>query len=244
MRRRPTPTTRATRPTTARRRPGWWARGRRGAPAAALAGALLLAACDPASDPPETDGVEEPDDDLEPVAPEPADDPRDDDAPTDGADAPGETPGAAPLDADASAEDRDEPNDGADLTVTDVRVGTHEGFDRVTVELGGDATVGWFAGWTDQAIEDGSGRTVDVGGDAVLTLAVRGVLLPFDRPDDVEAWDGETVTAATGSDVLVEVVEGVLFEGQQQLFLGTEREVPFRIARLDDPQRIVIDLEH
>lgn len=209
-----------------------------------LASALLLAACDPAPEP-DPDEAEEPEDDPGPVAPEPTDDPDDATAPSEDDPEPSEeATGVPPLDVEAAADDRDEPNAGTDLTVTDVRVGTHDGFDRVTVELAGEAEVGWFAGWTDEAIEDGSGRRVDVGGDAVLTLAVRGVLLPPERPEEVDAWDGETVTAERGSEVLVEVVEGVLFEGQQQLFLGADREVPFRIARLEDPQRIVIDLVH
>lgn len=216
-----------------------------------LAGALALAACgDDAPEPDPETPIEDPVDlddglDDEVTDPGPADDP--DGSEPDG-DEPSTTPeeeaGAPPLGDQATTEDREQDNAGFDLTVTDVRVGTHDGFDRVTVELDGDAQVGWFTRWDDEAILSGSGQSAEVDGEMFLTVAVRGVLLPPDRPDDVEPWDGETVAAAAGSEVLVEVVEGVLFEGQQQIFLGADRDVPYRIERFEDPQRIVIDLVH
>jgi hypothetical protein len=149
-----------------------------------------------------------------------------------------------PLDEVATPDEREEASDGSDLTVTAVRVGAHDGFDRVTVELAGDAGAGWFASYTDGATEDGSGREVDVAGGGVLTLSVRGVVLPPDRPEDVDPFDGTTVAAPEGAGTLTEVVEGVVYEGQHQLFLGVDEEVPFRLERLEDPQRIAIDLVH
>lgn len=223
------------------------------ATAVVAAATLAVAACngddDPGPDPdpvpaPEAPEDDEPDDDL----PGDADDqddledpPADPDAGGDD-DADGTDEQVAPLEEVATTDDREQANDGSGLTVTDVRVGTHDGFDRVTVEIAGDAEVGWFASWTDEPIEDGSGQVAEVEGDAYLTVAARGMALPADRPDDVTAWDGQTVTAPDGAPVLVEVVEGVLFEGQQQLFVGATEEVPFRLERLEDPQRIVIDL--
>ena len=216
------------------------------------AAALGLAACGDDTEPdPDSDPITTPEPPDEPDGDDPDDDPGPD--PDDDADDPGAAPDPAPedevepvepLDQTATVDDREQDNDGFGMTISDVRVGTHEGFDRVTVDIEGDGEVGWFASWTDEPILDGSGEVADVEGEAYLTLATRGMALPDDRPEGVTAWDGETVTAPDGAPVLVEAVEGVLFEGQHQVFIGASEEVPFRIERLEDPQRIVIDLVH
>ena len=51
--------------------------------------------------------------------------------------------------------------------ITGVRTGLHDGYDRVVLDLtGSDPELGWFAGFTDEAIADPSGRPLDVDGDA------------------------------------------------------------------------------
>jgi hypothetical protein len=159
---------------------------------------------------------------------------------TDGAEA-----GAPALDAEASTDDRVQaPEGAADLVVTEVRVGTHDGFDRVVIDVGGEGRAGWFTELGADAFEDGSGAVVDVAGGAVLTIFVNAVAFPPDLPDPDVKWDGVTVAAPPGARVLTEVVDSVTFEGQHQLFIGLTEPVPYRIVRLDDPQRIVIDLVH
>lgn len=223
-----------------------------------LAGTVALAACaddDPGVDDADIDApdVDDEDEDDDPVD---LDDVEEDDDEVD-ADPDGDDPGVdgeaaeddadvAALQSEASLDDRDEPSDGTGLTVTDVRVGAHDGFDRVTIEVTGDAQVGWFTSYSDEAILDGSGEEIDVAGDAVLNVPVRGVTLPPERDEDAEAaaWDGEPVAAPDDAAVVTEVHEGVIFEGQHQIFVGVDAEVPYRIERFDDPQRIVLDLVH
>ena len=41
---------------------------------------------------------------------------------------------------------------------------------------------------------------------------------------------------------VTEVLRGLPFEGHVQTYLGTTGEVPFRVFRLSDPERLVIDL--
>ncbi|WP_052666776.1 AMIN-like domain-containing (lipo)protein [Nitriliruptor alkaliphilus] len=169
-------------------------------------------------------------------------------ATTDGDDATGsdgERTGAPPLDDEASTEDRQSPPEGpVDLELVDVRVGTHEGFDRVVFVFAGDGQVGWFTNLDDRAIEDGSGHEVDVAGGAVLTVALNAMAFPPDLPGPTVDWNGVRIPAPAGSGVLTEVVGSIWFEAQQQVFIGLDETVAYRVERLDDPQRLVIDLIH
>jgi hypothetical protein len=191
---------------------------------------------DPDRDAREPDPAPDPDPTPADPAPEPTAEPTE---------VPAETGTAPPVDDEASTSDRVRAPDGpADLVVTDVRVGVHDGFDRVVVELAGEGTAGWFTELGDVAFEDGSGAIVDVDGAAVLTLLLNAVAFPPELPDPDLRWDGDRVPAPVGAVVLREVVDSVVFEGQHQLFIGLTERVPYRIAQLDDPQRVVVDLLH
>lgn len=164
----------------------------------------------------------------------------------DGDTAPGDDPGdpTSPVDDPASTDDRESPPAGpSDLELVDVRVGTHDGFDRVTLEFTGDGEVGWFAGLRPEALEDASGRPRDVAGDHVLEVFANMLAFPPDL-DDPTDWNQVTVDAPADAGVVTEVVGSIWFEGQQQVFIGLREPVPYRMVRLDDPQRIVIDLQH
>lgn len=252
----------------------WWGPRWSGRPllAAGAAAALVLGACagddgadpappadeqpgDPADDGLDTDaGVTDPgatddgptDDgtagDTDGAA---TDDGTVDDGATDGEAAGPE--GAAPLTVEASTEDQEQPqSSGARLTLTDVRVGTHDGFDRVTLEVAGDGAVGWFTRLDAEARNHGKGDLVELDGAHALTVALRGMELPPERDDDVAAFadDTERVAAPDDASALTEVAVGGVFEGQKQVFLGLTEEVPVRVARFESPERLVIDLVH
>jgi hypothetical protein len=161
-------------------------------------------------------------DDLAPIA---------DDADTDEETAEGSWPGL-------DEEDRLLPQ-----AVTDVRLGTHDGFDRVVFELESDGgTPGWIAGYG-EPIAQGSGEEVEVDGEAVLLVTVRPVLLPPDLPESVETWFGPSIEGRPGG-VVQEIVSGTVYEGHHQFFVGLDQERPFVVERLDDPPRVVVDILH
>jgi hypothetical protein len=126
------------------------------------------------------------------------------------------------------------------LTVTGVRLGTHDGYDRVVVDLGGTGTPGVHVERSDAAVEDPTGDAVDLGGAGVLTLYVTGLGYPADTgvtelPVGTRTPGGTVVTGAqfTGT-----------FEGQTQVFLGlTDPEAPARVFVLSDPARVVVDVQ-
>lgn len=126
------------------------------------------------------------------------------------------------------------------LTVTDLRLGTHDGYDRVVVDLGGTGRPGVHVERSDAAIEDPTGDAVDLGGAGVLTLYVTGLGYPYDTgvtelPVGTRTPGGTAVTGAqfTGT-----------FEGQTQVFLGlADPEAPARVFVLSDPARVVVDVQ-
>lgn len=147
----------------------------------------------------------------------------------------------APIGGEASTEDRQNAEERAPLVVvSDVRVGSHEGFDRVVFEIGGDGQAGWFIEYDDDPVSDGSGEPVEVAGGAALRVSLTNIATPEDAPEGVDRWEGDVAGPAGG--VVTEVVDDVVFEGMHTFFVGVDEERPFRVARLSDPQRVVIDI--
>lgn len=192
--------------------------------------ALLLAACGGGDDPTLTAGSTSP---APPVAsPAPSAGPTGE---------PVEEPTGPPAEPGSTELSTGEP-EGGPLTVTEVRVARQDGYDRVVFELDGDAggAPGWRVEYVDDPRRDGSGEPVDIDGEAVLVVAISGAGYPFDT-------GREEATAATvpgDLEVVTDVELGAVFEGTYEAFIGLSAERPFRVTRLADPARIVVDVEH
>ena len=68
------------------------------------------------------------------------------------------------------------PSDAAQLVVTGVRVGAHEGFDRVVVDLEGEGDPGWFVDYTATPIQETAGLPLKVAGNAFLNINIDGTV--------------------------------------------------------------------
>ncbi|MGY1830503.1 hypothetical protein ACI8AA_08750 [Geodermatophilus sp. SYSU D01180] len=134
--------------------------------------------------------------------------------------------------ADASAD--------ASVTVTDVRTGRHDGFDRVVFEAGGTGTPGWDVRYVDVASSQGSGEEVAVAGDAVLQVTITGAGYPYDT--GVEEYAGPDPLPGEGTATVTEVVFDATFEGTTVAFVGTRSQAPFRVYALEDPTRVVVEV--
>ncbi|CAA9340126.1 MAG: hypothetical protein AVDCRST_MAG07-2323 [uncultured Frankineae bacterium] len=145
-----------------------------------------------------------------------------------------------PFPADARA-DTAEPR-GGPLSVRAVRVARRAGgHDRVVFELAGRAPgrAGWRVEYVDEPRQQGSGDPVDVAGAAVLSVLITGTGYPMDT--GVEEAPGDPVLPDDLS-VVQDVVLGSVFEGQYEAYVGTTGRVPFRVFRLGDPERVVLDV--
>lgn len=218
---------------------------------------------EPAVDP--TEDADEPTDTDQPTDTEDPDEPTDTDQPT-GTQEPTETGEATEETTEGTSQDatEDDDLDSAQLPgwtgsehgteqpmaqdamdpgqeITEVRVAAQDGFDRVVLELTGDeVSLGWLGSYQDEATESGSGAPIDVDGEAVLLVPVVGIDW---TAESEQRYDGETVVGADTVTV-TEVVFGALFEGEQQVFVGVQERSPYRIFALQDPARIVIDVQH
>jgi hypothetical protein len=169
---------------------------------------------------------------------EPVDDPdgaADDDTADDGDEgAPPFTANTEPDTADASA--------GSLVGVTDVRIGRHDGFDRVVLEVGGEGTPGWDVRYVDAPASQGSGDAVAVAGEAVLQVTVTGTGYPGDT--GVQEWAAAAPLRSGDTEVVTEVVWDGTYEGTSVAFVGTAARSPFRVYLLDGPTRVVLEVAH
>lgn len=128
------------------------------------------------------------------------------------------------------------------VSVTDVRLGDHDGFDRLVFEIGGPGQAGWDIRYVDEARAAGSGQAIDVGGKAILAVSLGNIALPPDAPAGVQPWDGPGRLQMTGDGPIVEVVDDTVFEGIHTFYAGVTDRQPFQVTRLGSPQRVVIDV--
>ena len=122
---------------------------------------------------------------------------------------------------------------------TAVRVGNHEGYDRVTFEFSGSGTPSYQVQYTDDPRSQGSGDPVDVEGDAILQVSITSVEVPGDPAPSMTTPDTDGTVFAQ--------VEGIWggFEGYGETFLGINGgERPFHVQVLEDPMRLVVDVEN
>lgn len=132
------------------------------------------------------------------------------------------------------------PGNGSYLGIKDVRIGSHDGFDRIVFEFTGEGVPGYWVRYEDMPTQQGSGRPISVAGAHKLAIDVRGTGYPFDfnmddypsgpvRPDDTTA--------------IAEVIGSGTFEGSSQYVVGIDGERrPFKVFQVNNPTRLIIDI--
>lgn len=125
--------------------------------------------------------------------------------------------------------------------VTDVRVGTHDGYDRVVFEFDSGLPDAVIEGALPPFYADASGLVIEVTGSAFLKVAMHGASKV--SPDGVVTYDGST-NFEPEFDRLLQLLEGGDFEAVSTWYLGLDGGSCFRILTLSDPSRLVIDIEH
>ncbi|WP_306515548.1 hypothetical protein [Corynebacterium sp.] len=136
---------------------------------------------------------------------------------------------------------QDIPDDYGDLAPTDVRVGTHQGFDRVVFEFEGTGKPGWFTRYTDSPAQPGSGFPVEFAGDTALSVAIEGTPPPIDPAKQAQWIDLDAHFPGAG--VVTEVKLAGAFEGQSVFIIGLDKQRPYSITRLENPTRVVVDIQ-
>ncbi|MFD4182292.1 hypothetical protein [Rhodococcus sp. NPDC058514] len=113
---------------------------------------------------------------------------------------------------------RADASDDAHLTVTGLRVGAHDGFDRVVYELGGIGVPGWAVRYVDLAVQEGSGDVIPISGNAILEVLITGSGYPFDT--GVAEYDGPNPLPGEDTELVTEARISGVFEGTTQSWGG------------------------
>jgi hypothetical protein len=159
------------------------------------------------------------------------------------AEAPAPTP--APTADDATGPDTwadtavDVVREGAPAQIAAVRIGTHEGFDRVVFELGGDQVPGYHLAYLDgPAVQCASGAPIAVKGSARLSIRLQPALAH-------DASGAPVVPAETTSalPVIQEVARSCDVEADASWVVGVSARKPFRVFELASPARLVVDVQ-
>lgn len=125
--------------------------------------------------------------------------------------------------------------------LTDVRVGTHDGYDRIVFEYENGIPELQVTQAEPPLLEDGSGLPMDVAGEAFLQIVTQGGTKQTEAGGSSYAGPTEFVP---GFERLVELDEGGDFEAVNTWYVGMAGDACVRGFTLNDPPRIVIDLEH
>jgi hypothetical protein len=126
--------------------------------------------------------------------------------------------------------------------LTNVRVGTHQGYVRTVFEFDGELP-GYDIGFVDGPMrEDGSGDEVPVEGTRTISVRMTpasAVVLGADS--FTRTYDGPDRFTSEGGAV-TEVVEVGDFEAQMTWAIGTTEGQPFKVSSLSNPTRLIIDV--
>jgi len=122
--------------------------------------------------------------------------------------------------------------------VSDLRSGTHAGYDRLTI----DFSNGGPSGAVELKPQSGTTFTQSPSGMSVTTKGRSGILVVIHGADLHSAYNG-SVDIVTGYATLVEVKRVEDFEGVVQLGLGINGTGCYRAFWLSNPDRLVIDVE-
>lgn len=131
--------------------------------------------------------------------------------------------------------------------ITGIRSGRHDCFDRLVIDVNGDAA-GFDVRYVAAVTEEGRGERVPLRGSAFLQVVV---LAPAYDPvtgDETYTFpDGDELVDVDGFETFRQVAWAGSFEGQTTIGIGVESKLPFRVFALDGPgtgSRVVIDVGH
>lgn len=127
--------------------------------------------------------------------------------------------------------------------LAEIRVASHDGFDRVVFEFE-DALPGYRVAMTTRPVtEDGSGDTVEVKGDALLEVRFENAAMArIEGEKVVPVYEGPRRVTTKG-DLVQELVDAGDFEGVVTWVVGLDDDpAAVRVSTLTAPFRLVIDV--
>ncbi|MET3721046.1 MULTISPECIES: hypothetical protein [unclassified Arthrobacter] len=131
-------------------------------------------------------------------------------------------------------------------SVTNVRTGQQYCFDRMVVDLNGPAK-GYTVRYVPEIIQDGSGFTIPVQGNARLQVTVNAPSHDSNGNVTYSPAAKAELSNVAGYQTFRQVVYAGSFEGYTSIGLGVRARLPFRVFTLDGPgagSRLIVDVAH
>jgi len=125
--------------------------------------------------------------------------------------------------------------------ITDVRVGSHDDYDRVVIEFDEGIPPFTLDEATPPLTADPSGMEMDVDGSAFWSLVLQGGTSV--TVDGTMSYDGRT-DFTPDFPALAELVEAGDFEAVSSWYIGLHEPTCARVMTLTAPSRLVIDIQH
>lgn len=140
--------------------------------------------------------------------------------------------------------------DGVFMNLTDVRVGAHDGYDRIVFEFdapkpnpAGNGGIPFYE--IRQAkppfTQDASGLPLEVVGDSFVQIVMQGAT-GYDFDGNPTYGGSQTLTPGFGT--LAQAVQAGDFEATLSWVLGLSRPTCWQVQELHHPERLVIDFHH
>ncbi|KJK33084.1 hypothetical protein UK23_47655 [Lentzea aerocolonigenes] len=126
-------------------------------------------------------------------------------------------------------------------TVTDIRSGQHECFDRLVIDTH-QADGSYYVTYTDEVTHVGSGKPVPLRGGAKLLVVAYSPSYDENFDPTYQPANPAEVVDVTGYQTFRQVAWAGSWEGTTDLGLGVRARLPFRVLTLTD--RIVVDVAH
>ncbi len=124
--------------------------------------------------------------------------------------------------------------------VVDLRYATHDTFDRVVLEIDGKIPAG-KARYRRNFHYDGSGEKVPIKGKSGIALVLNPAYAHDDSGESV--YDGPMIARPR-----FETLKALAFTGDFEAYVSfgfaLRHRAPYRVFKLHDPQRLVIDFQH
>ena len=128
----------------------------------------------------------------------------------------------------------------AAVNLADVRIGAHEGFDRIVFETT-RASAYDIQRVLPPFFQDGSGRELTVAGDSFFRITMTGTTRQL--ADGTSSYRGPTSFAPTDTSSVTSLVEGGDFEAVSTWYVGVHGPgACVRVTTLEAPSRLAIDI--
>jgi len=124
-----------------------------------------------------------------------------------------------------------------DITLTGIRVGRHDSYDRVVFDLSGEGTPCYRVAYDSQPLQDGSGLPVDLGNHGAIRVEISGLgpEFPTIPPAYKTTLDGPTVAYA---------LFDTFFEGVATSFIAVPPGATPSFAVDVLPGKVIVDVRH